>query len=226
MRKFARKALTAGAVAATAMALTALPASATPATWTVTPGGAITGTGVSLHALDLTTGAVMNCSTSSASGTAQSGSGLSGTGIATLSSVSFGATPFSHDDNGDGTNENHIGCPATGGIIVEITATGLPWTFNASSYDGSDVTTGTLTGVGATIHGSDFCDAVITGPGGTPGTISGSYSNSAGELSVSGNNLEVHSVDADCDPGLIQQGDTIMLAGSYEVGPWLTITSP
>lgn len=218
MRKFTRKALTAGAVAATTVALTAVPASAA-GTWTISPAGGISGFNTqNVGALDLNTGAAVSCDTSEATGNVPTaGSGLSGDGIAQLTGVTF--------SNSGGP------CPATGGILVTLTTSGFPWQFNAQSYDSSTgVTSGTLTGVTSSLHGSDECDATVGGPGGGAGTISGSYDNNTGLLSVSGNNLEVLTADADCDPNLINVGDQIQLIGQYGVAPDsgdpLVITSP
>ncbi|WP_067826219.1 hypothetical protein [Actinomadura kijaniata] len=213
MRKLTRNVLTAGAATVVALGVTSTPAWA--ATWTVSGGTSITGTNTtSLIAKDTATGATVNCSKSTASGTAVNGTGLSGTGLASLNSVAF-STP---------TNPNGW-CSGPAGIVVQVTATGLPWKFNGTSYS-AGVTTGTLTGVKATIHGSDECDATITGPSGGPGTISGTYTNSTGVLSVSGGNLRVATVDADCDPTLINAGDPITLSGKYKISPILTVTSP
>ncbi|TDD76558.1 hypothetical protein E1293_27000 [Actinomadura darangshiensis] len=216
MRKLTRNALTVTAVAASAIALTSVPASAA-GTWTVSPGGNISGSNTRpLTAVDTTTGSPVVCDVSTATGTAQSGSGLSGDGIASLTDVQF-STPGNPND----------WCTGPVGIVVQVTATNLPWTFNAASYDSaSGVTSGSLTGVSATIHGSDECDASITGPGGAPGTIEGSYTNGANTLGVTGGNLEVTTVDADCDPSLIGVGDQVVLDGEYTVTPGQTITSP
>ncbi|WP_329522090.1 hypothetical protein [Spirillospora sp. NBC_01491] len=214
MRKITRNTLTATAVITAGLGLTALPAHAVDP-WTVTPGGAITGNQTRpLVATDTTTGANIVCTVSTASGTAASGSGLPGAGIAQLSSVAF-STPGNPSS----------WCTGPVGIVVKVTATGLPWSFNAATYAGG-VTTGTLTGVKSTIHGSDECDATVAGPGTSAGTISGTYTNSTATLAVSGGNLEVKTADADCDPALINVGDKITLTGAYKVNPALTITHP
>ncbi|TDE34057.1 hypothetical protein [Actinomadura sp. 6K520] len=216
MRKFTRKAMATTAAAATTLALAAVPASAA-GTWTVSPGGTVSGVNtVALQAVDLSTGAPVICNVSTASGTAQSGSGLSGAGIAQLDSVSF-STPG---------NPNNW-CTGPVGIVVKVTATNLPWTFNAHSYDAATgVTSGELTGIKAEIHGSDECDATITGPGGAGGTITGTHTNGSSTLDVSGNTLEVATADADCDPSLINEGDQVALIGQYALSPGQTITSP
>jgi hypothetical protein len=221
MRKFTRNALTAGAVAATTIALTAAPALADDG-WTINPSGGISGFNTqNLGALDLTTHAVVSCNESTATGNVPvGGSVASGTGIAELTGVTF--------------SNNGGACPATGGIFVQITtsaSSASPWHFNAVSYNSSThVTTGTLTGVSASIHGSDGCDATVGGPGGGTGTINGTFDNDDQLLNVSGNNLEVLTADADCDVNLIGVGDQIQLSGQYIVatdsGDPLVVTSP
>ncbi|GAA1851501.1 hypothetical protein [Actinomadura bangladeshensis] len=221
MRKIISKALTAGAVAATTVALVAVPASAS-GTWTINPAGGVSGFNTqNVGALDLTTHAVVSCNESSATGNVPvGGSGLAGAGIAELTDVTF--------------SNNGGACPATGGILVTITTSASAtnaWSFNADSYNSTThVTTGTLTNISASIHGSDGCDATVGGPGGGTGTINGTYDNDDQTLRVSGNNLVVQTADAQCDPNLINVGDQIQLTGEYIVvtdsGPNLVVTSP
>ncbi|MFC6882694.1 MULTISPECIES: hypothetical protein [Actinomadura] len=215
MRKLMRNTLTAGAAMAAVVGITALPAHA-DVTWSVSGGTSITGTNVgTLTAKDVTTGAAVTCTQATATGTALNGTGLPGNGLATLTGATF-ATP--------GNPNNWCSGPA--GIVIRITADNLPnWKFNAVTPTATGAT-GTLTGVKATIHGSDECDATITGPGGGAGTINGSYTNSSGELAVSGGNLEVATADDDCDPTLINATDKVTLNGKYKINPILTITSP
>lgn len=215
MRKIIRTALTAGAVAATAAALTAAPASAAPATWTVTPGGNISGVNTQpLRALNTSKGVAAVCPVSTATGTLQSGSGLSGTGIASLTGV------------------NASGCVTTGGLATTITATNLPWQFNAASYNaGTGVTTGTLTGVKATavIGNPAQCTVTVGAAGGGGGTIAGTYTNSTDRLSVSGSNLVVLTATGAGCGSLASPGDSITLGGQYGLAGAnanQTITSP
>lgn len=215
MRKLTRNTLAATAVMVTGLGLMSTPAYAADP-WTVSPGGAISGTNLGpLTAIDMTTGAAIVCDSSTASGSSKSGSNLPGAGIAQLDSVSF-STPGNPND----------WCTGPVGIVVQVTATGTPWQFNAQDYDGAGVTTGTLTGVQASIHGSDECDATVAGSGSDTGTIDGTYDNSDGTLRVSGGNLEVKTVDADCDPSLINAGDQVLLDGAYQVSPLQMITHP
>lgn len=215
MRKLTRNGLAISAAMAASIALTAAPAHA-DITFTVTPGGSITGTNSgALTAIDTTTGASVVCEQSTAAGSARSGDG---NGLATLSSVTFATAG----------NPNNW-CTGPIGIVVQVTAQNFPWTLNATSYDGSaagGTTSGNLTGVRASIHGSDECDATIGGPSGGVGTIEGTYTNDDNTLRVTGGNLEVQTADAQCDPELINVGDQIVLDGAYVVNPAQIITSP
>ncbi|TDC63376.1 hypothetical protein E1200_22485 [Actinomadura sp. GC306] len=182
-------------------------------TWTVTPGGSITAINIQpLQTLNPNTGVAVVCPISSANGTLQSGGGLQGAQIGQLSSVSTS------------------GCAAIGVASTSVTATGLPWHLNAVSYDGlTGVTTGTLTGVEATvtINVSPPCTVTVGGPGGGPGTINGTFTNSTDVLAVSGGNLEVQTaVPGFGCIGLANPGDPIVIAGQYQVTPGQTITSP
>ncbi|MFA1540116.1 hypothetical protein [Actinomadura monticuli] len=212
MRKITRTALTATVVAASAAAFAVVPASAAPITFTVTPGGAVSGTNTQpLRALNTAKGVAAVCSGSTASGTLLSGSGLSGTNIAQLNTV--GAT----------------GCVTTGGLATTITATNLPWHFNATGYS-AGVTTGNLTGVKATAvignPASPQCTVTVGASGGGGATITGKHTNSTHRLGVTGSNLVVLTATGPGCGTLASPGDPITLAGEYLLSPAQTITSP
>jgi hypothetical protein len=217
MRKLIRNGLTATVVAGTALALTANAASA--AQWTVQNGGSKTATNtITLLAEDVSTGAAMTCDTSTASASLPNGTS-NGTPLGTVTGVTF-------------TDSSNPGgeCNGPGGLLITITPTGLPWNLNGTSYSGG-VTTGALTGVSATLDASDGCHATVGGAGGASGQVDGSYDNATGLLGLSdgtANNLEVLTVNASCDPLLINEGDSIRLDGQYLVGgsPKPIITSP
>ena len=200
MRKITTKVLTATAVTATAVALTALPASAGPlATWTSTPGGNVTGVNtVPLQALNMAKGVAAVCYSVTAGASIQTGSGLSGTAIASVNTLA----PSS--------------CVTTGSLVTTITPTNLPWTLDAASYDGSDVTTGSLNGVKATaVIGANpvQCTVTVTGPGGAPGSITGTFTNSTDTLGVSGSNLEVETATGPGCGSLAEPGDPLFFNG-------------
>lgn len=217
MRKLLRNGLTAAAIAATAVTLTSTSASA--AQWTVTNGGTKTAAStITLLAEDIDTGAAMTCDTSTANANLPNGVS-NGTPLGTITGVTFTDT-----SNPGGE------CNGPGGLLITITPVGLPWTLNGVSYAGG-VTTGTLKGVSATLDASDGCHATISGPGTSTGTVDGKYTNSSGKLNLlagASNNLEVKTVNASCDPLLINVGDHIRLDGEYLVAgsPKPVITSP
>lgn len=217
MRKLIGHSLTATVVAGAALALTATAASA--ADWTVQNGGTKTASNtITLLAEDIDTGAAVTCDTSDATANLPNGAS-NGTPLGTVTGVTF-----SDSSNPGGE------CNGPGGLLITITPTNLPWSLNGVSYSGG-VTTGTLAGVKATLDASDGCHATITGPGGGPGTVDGTYDNATGLLGLTAgtsNNLEVETVNAFCDPLLINVGDNIRLDGEYLVNgsPKPIITSP
>ncbi|WP_301176169.1 hypothetical protein [Actinomadura geliboluensis] len=224
MRKIARRALTAGAVAATAAALTTMPASADPATnFDVQNGGTIAGSNVgSIIGFGLINGSTLECTSSTASGSLPSGTARPGTGIATLSSVTFSSPGQTND-----------WCVANGSIPTRVTALGTPWSFNADDDGpGSDsgpggTTGGRLTGVQVELYGPSVgCTATVGGPNGNDGYIEGTYTNPSsltgndGTLSVAfgaSNNLEVLTASSPGCNGLVDVGETVSLAGTYSV---------
>src|SRR5439155_26309399 len=96
---------------------------------------------------------------------------------------------------------------------------------NAVSFS-SGVTTGTITGIHATLSGPS-CSAVVDGTGASDnnGRVTAKYSNGTGRLTTTGaGNLHIYNVNG-C-ACLIRSGDPSSFKGSYLVSPHQTITSP
>jgi hypothetical protein len=177
------------------------------ATWTVKPGGAITAKAGTTTLTDKNTGSKLTCTSSSGKGSVKKGSGLSGTGIGSITSLGFS------------------NCTGPLSLTFTVKTTHFPWHLNAKSF-ASGVTTGTITGIHATLSGPG-CSATVDGTGATAnnGSVAAKYSNSTGKLSTTGaGNLHVYNVSG-C-AGLINTGDTTSFVGSYTVSPKQTITSP
>ena len=197
----------AGVLALSAGSALAATNAAIAATWTVKPGGAITAKAGVTTLKDTTTGSVLTCQTSSGKGTLKSGSGLSGTGIGSITALSFST------------------CTGPLGLTFTVKTTHFPWHLNAVSFS-SGVTTGTITGIHATLTGPG-CSAVVDGTGATAnnGKVTAKYSNGTGKLTTTGaGNLHIYNVSG-C-AGLIHSGDGSSFKGSYTVSPKQTITSP
>ncbi|MFL6123239.1 hypothetical protein [Actinophytocola sp.] len=178
-------------------------ASADP-TWTVTPGGAFHGTAGETLLEIQESGIQLSCASSSVDGTAQSGSGLSNP-LATIP---------------ESPGIQFIDCSGPFGLTFEVTQVG-DWALNGVSYDGSDVTTGTIDNINADIVGPG-CNATASG------SVNVTYSNSTSTLEVLPDfTLEVSFVDPDNNClGLINQGEHANFSGSYAITPGLTVTSP
>lgn len=207
MRKLTKSTIVAGAALAAAIGFSTSPASAA-GTWTVTGGGAFTAIATNPILTDTNTGTQLKCTKSNAGGTAPNGTGLSGTAIASISSVTW------------------TSCSGPAGITFGVTAQGLPWKLNATSYvAATGTTTGTLTGVKA--HISGLCNADFNGPtSGSTATLTGTYVNSTHTLTISGGNLKAYNVSGIC-LGLINNGDSATYSANYVVTPsTLKITSP
>ena len=177
------------------------------ATWTVKPGGAITAKAGTTTLTDKSTGTKLTCTSSSGKGTAKKGSGLSGTGIASITALSF-----SH-------------CTGPLGLQLTVHTTHFPWHLNAKTF-ASGKTTGTITGIHATVSGPS-CSATVDGTGASAnnGMVTATYTNSTGTLAPTGaGNLHVYNVKG-C-AGLINSGDASSFKGSYAVTPKQSITSP
>jgi hypothetical protein len=177
------------------------------ATWTVKPGGAITAKAGTTTLTDKNTGSQLSCASSSGKGTVKKGSGLSGTGIGSITALSFNT------------------CKGPLGLTFTVKTTHFPWHLNAKSF-AAGVTTGTITGIHATLSGPS-CSATVDGTGASAnnGSVTAKYSNGTGKLSTTGaGNLHVFNVSG-C-AGLIMNGDSVSFKGSYTVSPKQTITSP
>jgi hypothetical protein len=202
-------ALIAGAAAALLIGAGAAPALAAT-TWTVKPGGVITAKAGKTTLTDTRSHLPLNCTSSTAKTTLKKGSHLSGTGIGSVTAISFS------------------GCTGPAGIKFTVKSSHLPWKLNAVSYNRSTgTTTGTITGIHATLSGTS-CSASVDGTGATKnnGMVRVTYGNKTHKLTVlaSGDNLHIYNVTG-CF-GLIKSGDGSSFAAAYAVSPAQTITSP
>ncbi len=205
MRKLVSSAVVAGTVVAGAIGLGA--PSAFAATWHVTGGPAFTATNSgNLSFKDTTTNQPFVCTGSTASGNAPNGLKANGNGLATLSNGTF------------------TGC--TGNFGSNGTASLSAGTLNGVSY-ASGTTTGTLTGVVATLVIHDLfgtCNAGVTGS-----VNNVTYSNT-GLLTITADpspgNLTINSATGSGCAGLIASGNKATFAGKYKVSPIITIVSP
>lgn len=196
-------ALAAG-VALVVSSVVAVPAAAQPATWTVSPGGAFHGLAGETLLETQESGIQFGCASSTLDGEAQGGTGLS--------------NPLASIPETPGITIND--CSGPFGIVFEIDPVG-EWHLNGASYDGSDVTTGTIDDLQLDVV-APGCNATITG------SLDVTYTNSTGVLRVLPNFTAVFSF---IDPvnnclGIISTGDHASLSTSYALTPVLTITSP
>lgn len=123
---------------------------ATATAWTVRPGGTITAVSGKIKLTDVPTGAVTPCSSSRMTGTLKAGSGLPGPGIGSLATAAYSQC-------------------SGGPFPAAVTARGLPWQVNLTSYDQSTgVARGTISHVQINVAISDTpCTAAVKGTGGT-----------------------------------------------------------
>jgi hypothetical protein len=203
---------------AAALATIAVPAAspgaasaAAATTWTVSPGGKITATAGKTTLADTPTGATIPCGSSRMSGTLKPGSGLPGSGIGSLATSVYSLCsggPF----------------PAT------VTAGGLPWRLNLTSYDRrTGVARGTISHLQIATATSDTpCTAVIKGTSGTApdGVASVSYTSRTGILKVLSTGGDLHWYHVHRCAGIINNGDGATLSASYTISPRQVITSP
>jgi hypothetical protein len=190
-------------------------ASAAPAlaatTWTVKPGGTITAKSGTTTLKDTKTGQKLSCSSSAAKATLKKGSHLSGTGLGSITAISFS------------------NCTGPLKVPFTVKSSHLPWKLNAVSYSRSTgTTTGTITGIHATLTGTS-CSAIVDGSTGATknnGMVHVTYGNKTHKLTVlaSGGNLHIYNVKG-CF-GLIKSGDGSSFTATYTVSPAQTITSP
>jgi hypothetical protein len=206
----ARAAVLAGAAVLAASAAAVAPAAATAKTWTVHPGGKIAAMSGKIILTDTPTGAMVSCESSRMSGLLKSGSGLPGTGIGSFTTAVYSLC-------------------AGGPFGATLTAHGLPWRLNLTSYDQqTGVARGTISHVkiGVVIVFAQ-CTAVIKGTSGTApdGVVAVSYASKTGTLKIlKGGNLHWYHVNH-C-AGIVNNGDAATLSASYTVSPRQVITSP
>jgi hypothetical protein len=198
--------LFAGAATAAVIGMSAAPALAAT-TWSVSPGGAVTGTSGTTTLKDTTTGNSLTCKSSATKATLKKGTGLSGTALGSITSVTFAT------------------CTGPLGLTFTVKSNDLPWKLNAVSYDSSTgVTTGTITGIDATLTGPS-CSAEVDGTaaGKHDGEVKGTYTNSTGKLAIlaAGGNLHIYDVSG-C-AGLIASGNASEFTASYTISPKQTI---
>jgi hypothetical protein len=201
--------LIAGAAAALMIGASAAPALAAT-TWTVHPGGIITAKAGKTALKDTRSGVSLSCTSSTAKTTLKKGSHLSGTGIGSVTAITFS------------------NCTGPFGLKFSVKSSHLPWHLNAVSYSRSTgTTTGTITGIHATLSGTS-CTAIVDGTGAAKnnGMVRVTYGNKTHKLTVlaSGGNLHTYSVKGCL--GLIKSGDGSSFTGAYAVSPAQTITSP
>lgn len=179
-------------------------AAAVPATWTVTPGGAFSGTAGETLLEVQESGIQLSCASSTVDGTAASGTGLDNP-LATIP-----------QDPGIQFND----CSGPFGLTFEVDQVG-DWVLNGASYDGSDVTTGTIDNITADIVGPG-CNATASG------SVNATFTNSTDVLSVKPDfTLVVSFVDPSNNClGLINEGEHANFSGDYQITPGLTVTSP
>jgi hypothetical protein len=201
--------LTAAAVSAASAAPATAAAAATATTWTISPGGKTSAMAGKTTLTDTSTGAVMWCESSHMSGALKAGSGLPGSGIGSLATSVYSLCsggPF----------------PAT------VTAGGLPWRLNLTSYNRSTgVARGTISHL-QIAAATSACTAVIKGTSSTApdGVASVSYTSKTGTLKflLTGGNLHWYHVHR-C-AGIINNGDAATISASYVISPRQVITSP
>jgi hypothetical protein len=209
MRKHLTAVLLSSGVAALAVGIGTATAMATTATtWTIKPGGAVTGSAGKTTLKDPKTGTVLTCKSSATKATLKKGSGQTSP-LGQITSVTFS------------------NCTGPGSLTFTATTSASkthPWHLNATKYS-SGVTTGTITGVTASLSGNG-CTATVAGTTAkSPGTVNASYSNKTHILTSSGGNLHVWNVSSGC-LGLINSGDPSSFTGTYTISPAQTITSP
>jgi hypothetical protein len=186
-------------------------ASAAAGTWTVSPGGAITVMAGKTTLTDTPTGAVSSCQSSRMSGTLKQGSGLSGTGIGSLTTAVYSL------------------CQA-GPFPGKLTARGLPWRLNLTSYDRSTgVARGTISHLQINFAPSFIqCTAAVKATSSTTpdGVAPVSYASRTGTLKILTTGGDLHFYHVRNCAGIVRDGDAATLSASYTISPRQVITSP
>jgi hypothetical protein len=201
--------LTSTALAVVAALALVAPASAAKPTWTITPGGAFKAAAKSFTLKDATAGLSLPCKASAGKGALKKGKGLPGAGAVTLSAVSASAC-------------------STEGVSITIKPAHLPWHLNLVSYNPkTGVTTGTLTGIHATMSVPAVgCSAAVDGtkPTAGNGQITVTYTNKTGKLVLLTSGSKLHLFNVKGCLGLVNNGDTMTMSAAYAVSPKQKIT--
>jgi hypothetical protein len=210
--KRAGSGLIAGAAAALMIGASVAPALAATTTWTVKPGGNISAKSGTTVLTDTKTKTVLKCASSSTKATLKKGAKLSGAGIGSITALSF------------------IKCTGPFGLSFTVkssASTKHPWKLNAVSYNKkTGVTSGTITGIHATLSGTG-CSAVVDGSGATKnnGSVKITYTNSSHKLAVQAAGGTLHIYDVKGCLGLIGNGQASTFTGTYVVSPKQTFTA-
>jgi|SRR5580658_6800445 hypothetical protein len=190
---------------ATAVAVVAM--SAAPAlagiTWTVKNGGTdlgVTQSGSSTLK-DTSSDDTLTCTSGAGNVTIPDGTGMSGTDLGDITAVSFGH------------------CTGPFGISPTLTPSGT-WMVNAVAY-ASPTTTGTISNLDVGIS-SFLCSGTVIG------TVSASYSNTTGTLTVYPDGALLKIAPGASCLGIISSGDTLDYNATYVLQntPYVQITSP
>jgi len=182
-------------------------AAATAGTWTVRPGGAVAAKAGKTTLTDTTLNSTLTCLSATMTGALKAGSGVPGAGIGSITAAAFTCHEL---------------------LPVKLTALGLPWRLNLSSYDRrSGVARGTVSHLRLSFVGP-ACTVQVNGTSGTSanGVVAVSYSDGHGKLTFlpAGGNLHWFHVKG-CG-GLLGNGDPAVLAAAYAISPPQVITSP
>lgn len=186
------------------------PALAAAPTWSVKPGGNIIAKSGKTILRDTKTHTVLTCTSSTTRATLKKGHRLAGAGLGSVTALAFAS------------------CTGPFGIKFTVRTAHMPWRLNAVSYNRTTgVTTGTITGIHATLTGTG-CSAVVDGTGAAKnnGMVRVTYVNRTHRLAVlaTGGNLHIFGVRGCL--GLIRSGDGSSFTATYAVSPAQTITSP
>jgi hypothetical protein len=185
--------------------------SATARTWTVSPGGAITAISGKITLTDPRTGDTNSCESSRVSGTLKAGGGLSGAGIGSLTTAVYSLCQ-------------------EGPFPGKLTARGLPWRLNLTSYDRSTgVAHGTISHLEIGFAPSFIqCTALVKGTSGTTpdGVAPVSYASNTGTLKILTTGGDLHWYHVHKCAGIINNGDAATLSASYAISPRQAVTSP
>jgi hypothetical protein len=208
--KRAGSGLIAGGAAALLIGTSVATALASTPTWSISPGGAATSKAGKTTLVDVKTKQKLTCTSLTAKVTLKKGHHLAGAGIGSITKLTFN------------------GCTGPLGLKFTVTSNHLPWKLNAVSYNKkTGVTTGTITGIHATLVGKP-CSAQVDGTSATKnnGTVKVSYSNKTHILTVLSTGGNLHIYKASGCLGLINNGDASTFTAANKVTPGQKITSP